>query len=250
MKRFYRYQGELLPSYTTILSTVLGAGEELLRWAARSTAELAYDTQASWTKLPRSEAISWLTDEHVRRRDAAASGGSAVHQIIDAAAKGGPLTHDEDLVLAPWRALSAQYKIEPLSTERVVVQPELGYGGRYDMVAAFRWRGQRVVAVIDIKTGRYIYPKAWLQCAAYALGHEIERIRVTTERHREIVDLEDSLMTTEPIQAQYGVSHLAIAHIRGMEARLLVHELDDTIRNAVRSSAQLYEVVQQLGRLR
>src|SRR5262245_34040247 len=62
-----------------------------------------------------------------------------------------------------WKDWARQVDFEPLGIERVVVCPRCGYAGTLDLYA----RVQGLLTVLDWKSGKAIYPEAFLQNVAY-----------------------------------------------------------------------------------
>jgi hypothetical protein len=62
-----------------------------------------------------------------------------------------------------WKDWAQQVALEPLGIERVVACPRCGYAGTLDLYA----RVEGVLTVLDWKSGKAIYPEAFLQNVAY-----------------------------------------------------------------------------------
>jgi len=62
-----------------------------------------------------------------------------------------------------WKDWAQQIALEPLGIERVVACPSCGYAGTLDLYA----RVQGILTVLDWKSGKAIYPEAFLQNVAY-----------------------------------------------------------------------------------
>jgi len=65
-----------------------------------------------------------------------------------------------------------QNKIELVEHEKTVINKEIGYAGTLDLVCKFN--GNKKKTILDVKTGKGLYPEVQLQLSAYraALGSE------------------------------------------------------------------------------
>jgi len=181
--RWYRVDGRLLPSVTSVLGLVLRK-PGLERWRGRHGNE-----------------------EADRQSAEARSSGSAVHRQVE--------VFNKNILLDPaftggeppaYRAWFQANIAEPVLVETVTFSTLHGYAGRVDLVA--RMRSGRL-AVIDIKTvGRFgCYPEYLLQTAAYAAALEESHGLAVGERH--IVQIhresgEVNLLTLEDLDGDFG----------------------------------------------
>jgi len=177
--RYYEWGGVRYPSVTTIL----GGGipkPALVAWAKRVTAEAAI---ASLNTLPgllaekgERAVIQALTKRPEKEAEAAAVIGTAVHAAIEQYAKGGELgpwpEEAEPFRASFTRFLEEKSPVFELS-EFTVFNLEAGYAGTAD--AACRFPGRDGVTLLDVKTGKGVYPEVALQLAAYAYGEFIGR---------------------------------------------------------------------------
>ncbi len=71
-------------------------------------------------------------------------------------------------------AFLAQWEIEPLMSEQIVVNGELRYAGTLDLIARYRnpRTGARGVGIFDLKTGRSVHKDNFAQLAAYVKALE------------------------------------------------------------------------------
>lgn len=120
------------------------------------------------------------------KKEEGADRGTALHTVFEALAAGRPVPDPSEFpVLArPWLqgALSAWLDLdvtEIVAAETMVCHPELGYGGRPDLVAVANGK----VTLLDYKSGKgYAYPEAHYQTRLYDMGLrasadiEVERI--------------------------------------------------------------------------
>ncbi len=172
----YTYNGSTYPGVTDILKVIDKSGP-LMAWAAKQTAMAAIDLSHKHALEPMYDAvgdagvIKALTSRANWTRDEAASLGSAVHNLADQYVRGveldteSPLAHEYAKRYADWWQASGW--LLRLS-EAVVVHPDVGYGGTFDLLA-YDADGRTVLA--DIKTGRTgVYKEAILQLCAYGMA--------------------------------------------------------------------------------
>lgn len=163
------------------VTTLIGAGtpkEALIGWAARVTAERAYDKEATLTAMrvdgDRDAAVKWLTDARWEKSGSAALRGTTVHSFIEAYALGQtPEVHPD---LEPYNQQILRFlddhQPEFEAAEAPVYNLTLGYAGTMDMI--LRVGGRR--CIVDAKTtdkpldarSRPPYGEVALQLAAYA----------------------------------------------------------------------------------
>jgi hypothetical protein len=171
--RMYRWKGTDYPSVTTI-RRMAGLPYGLHEWAIGKVTTRAVEGYQDLGKIIDNgtpEAVkaarTWLRAASIEERDRAASIGIRVH---DAATSGRPLT-EVGIDVAPylrqyldWLSVS---RAEVLTVERQVWNLKVGYAGTFDLLIRFpngsTW-------VVDIKTGKGIYPEHAIQCIAYAMA--------------------------------------------------------------------------------
>jgi len=178
--RFYRIEGLELPSVTTVLDVI--AKPALGPWYAKEerrffeTAMLevlsrpgARDPEYVLTAVAQAVTGVKAAD---RERQRAATIGTAVHAGIEwhlRRALGndpGPEPRLPDAAawaVESWKDWAASENLEPLAIERTIYCLDCGYAGTLDLYA----RVKGVPSILDWKTGRAIYPEAFLQNVAY-----------------------------------------------------------------------------------
>jgi hypothetical protein len=178
--RFYYIEGRQLPSVTTVLEVV--AKPALAPWYAKE--ERRYFEAAMLEVLSKpgardpeyvlaavAEAVSGVKAAD-RAKQQAATIGAAVHAGLEwhlrarLGEDAGPpprLPEAAAWAVESWKDWARAVALEPLAIERVVYCSECGYAGTLDLYA--RVKGRRTV--VDWKTGRAIYPEAFLQNTAY-----------------------------------------------------------------------------------
>lgn len=161
--RFYDIGGERYPSVTTILAAV--AKPALGAWAARVTAEYCADAAGELAQMDRAEATWLAKGAPARERDAAAERGTAVHEIIAERIAGRPGVVTS--ATAPYLCAFDRFVVERAPafalSEQTVYNPTLGYAGTFDLLVGMGG----VDWLIDIKTGKGVYPEVAMQLAAY-----------------------------------------------------------------------------------
>jgi hypothetical protein len=178
--RFYRIDGKAYPSVTTILDVI--AKPALGPWYAKE--ERRYFETAMLEVLARpgardpeyvlsavAEAVTGVKAAD-REKQRAATIGTAVHAGIEwhlRRALGDdpgpePLLPDAALwAVESWKDWAKAVALKPLVIERTVYCIRCGYAGTLDLYA----RVENRLTIIDWKTGRAIYPEAFLQNVAY-----------------------------------------------------------------------------------
>ncbi len=177
----YGYNGQWYPGVTGILGACMDKSGPLMTYAARQTAEAVlsmveasdpdyHAVEALISAVGRQGFINAVTSRANWTRDEAASLGSAVHNLADELVSGRPLSVESALAheyakgYAEWWSASG-WRLR--LSEAVVVHPDVGYGGTFDLLAYDR-DGKTVLA--DIKTGKAVYKEAILQLCAYGMA--------------------------------------------------------------------------------
>lgn len=168
-KRFYTWRDEAYWSVTTILGAM--PKPALLPWGIKSVAEAAVAATAKGILGPMVEsdpadAIRWLKGSPYASRDKAADIGTHVHEAIEAYALGKP-TPKWDPKIAPrmqgFMEFIADHQPEYLMAEATVFNATQRYAGTLDSIAILNGR----TVVMDVKSGKGVYPEVGLQLAAY-----------------------------------------------------------------------------------
>jgi hypothetical protein len=198
--RVYVWQGRQFPSVTAILAG--GVPKPLLpAWAAKTAAEYAIAHLDRLALPPAGQAIREVKRAPWTTRDTAADLGDAVHAAVEAAATGRPrptLPTQAVPFLAAFDRFTADYQPGFLLAERTVFSRRYGYAGTLDAICTLGGR----VTLLDVKTGRGVYPEACLQLAAYA--------------HADFLAGPDGA-TEQPLAVQTG----AVLHLRPAGYRLV-----------------------------
>jgi hypothetical protein len=178
--RFYTIAGQQLPSVTTILEVI--AKPALGPWYAKE--ERRYFEAAMLEVLTKPgardpEYVLTAVAESVtgvkaaeREKQKASAIGTAVHAGIEWQLRNrlgecvGPEPRLPDAAtwaVESWKDWAQSVALEPLAIERVVYCQACGYAGTMDLYA----RVGGVLTVLDWKSGKAIYPEAFLQNVAY-----------------------------------------------------------------------------------
>lgn len=182
-KRFYAVGEQEYPSVTTILSVI--GKPALVNWAAKVERELVLKASADLYEdcpsTPQMSRTGWitsmqsrLTKEKAHQKELKKAGdiGSQVHSLIEWGLKAelcyaaGP--SPQVCGAAQWAYMAFQdwrksVHLKPLFVEQVIWSTTYGYAGTLDLVAEVNGK----VTVLDWKTGKRVYPEAFLQNAAY-----------------------------------------------------------------------------------
>lgn len=182
--RHYRWQGQDLPSVTTI-RRLAGMPFGLHNWALSQVASRAVERYQELGQIlgngpegPKA-AITWLRGAATEKRDDAARLGTAVH---DAAATKKLLTEvngDVAPFLRQYYDWFEKSRCFEIAGERQVFNLNVGYAGTFDLLAQLPDGGIRV---IDLKTGKGLYPDHALQAIAYAMADFVGEDDVVDER--------------------------------------------------------------------
>ena len=166
--RIYTWAGREFPSVTAILKGGVPA-PFLPAWAAKAAAEYAIANLDRLRLLPAGQAVREVKRAPWQQRDQAAELGTAVHAAIEADAAGRPrpeLPDQAGPLLAAYERFTADHRPAWLASEATVFSRRYGYAGTLDAIAALA--GRPGLVLLDVKTGRGVYPEAALQLAAYA----------------------------------------------------------------------------------
>jgi hypothetical protein len=166
--RVYTWAGRAYPSVTAIIKG--GVPTPFLpQWAAKVAAEYAVANLDRLTRLPTGQAVAEVKRAPWASRDAAAGLGDLVHTAVEAHAHGQPRpalpTHAAPF-LAAFDQFCADHRPAFLLSEATVYSRRYGYAGTLDAICRLTTRAGPVL--LDVKTGRGIYPEVALQLAAYA----------------------------------------------------------------------------------
>lgn len=159
-KGTYTFGGTAYPTVTTILSVI--AKPALVYWAGKMVAEEAVRLVREGATL-NERALAAVPG---KAKDAKADVGQMVHWALEVWA-GGERVEPEQVPeeARPWVAALGEYlpRCRPVMVEATVFKREPRYAGTLDAVVEVG--GENVL--VDVKTGKRVYPEAALQVAAY-----------------------------------------------------------------------------------
>lgn len=185
--RWYTVNGQRYPSVTTILGCIHKPA--LVGWAASEERKAVIEAAASLhgrlvtegLLLPASVYRTTLDCElgkvkqHVKTMEAAQDIGTQVHSRIEWTLRVllGQVVPPEPVISDPalvafmaWEDWAKSVRLEPLFVETTVYSVTHRYAGTMDLLA----RVNGVVTLVDWKSGKSIYPEAFLQSAAYQMA--------------------------------------------------------------------------------
>jgi hypothetical protein len=180
--RFYDLDGQKFPSVTTILSAI--GKPALIAWSANIERDLVLKVSGEVYADSPAEKMStaaWITTvtnrlgkekAHKKELEKAADIGSQVHALVEWTLKAemmqeaGPSPKISDKAMwafSSWQKWRKEVNLKPLFVEVPVWSMAHGYAGTMDLLAEVNG----VMTVLDWKSGKAIYPEAFLQNAAY-----------------------------------------------------------------------------------
>lgn len=164
--------GEQFTSVTTILSVL--SKPFLVKWAAKEAAQCAVAELELINKLCQAgrqvDAIDYVKTAHTRMTEKASDVGTDAHAWIEARIKGErPPEGGEPPHMKFFDAFCMVHKPDFKLCESTVYNRTEGYAGTMDFMAVIdgEW------TIVDVKTGKSIYPEVALQLAAYSRGEFI-----------------------------------------------------------------------------
>jgi hypothetical protein len=187
--RFYRVGEALLPSVTNILGSI--AKPALVGWAAKTEREMCLQAACDlWDEVPvgvkkmermayRATLEARIGKQKAHAKELAKAGeiGNQVHGLIEWNLKremGKPVGEQPRIsdaaqwAFMAWEDWRKQANLRPIDIEETVWSKQHGYAGTMDLLGELDLPDVgRVVAVLDWKSGKAIYPEALLQNAAY-----------------------------------------------------------------------------------
>ena len=163
--RYYPWKDDKYVSVTTVIGEGIPK-PGLNKWFVKRMAEVAADNRKDLAKLTKIEAKDWLMDQRLSGGDDAALLGTRIHSMCEKKVEGKevrPPTETEKPFMDGFDAFLADHEPVYLLTESTVFSRIHGYAGTLDAVATIGGK----TYVIDIKTGKRVWPEAALQMAAY-----------------------------------------------------------------------------------
>jgi hypothetical protein len=184
--RWYKIEDKEYPSVTTILSVI--GKPALIAWSGKVERELVTAASMSLYRdlhgTPKLSDIAYLTSlqtrlglerAHVKELAKAGEIGTQAHSLIEWNLRAGmmesagpsPRIGDKAMwAFMAWEDWKKSVNLKPIFIEQTVWSTQYGYAGTMDLFAEVNG----VPTVIDWKTGKAIYPEAYLQNAAYRVA--------------------------------------------------------------------------------
>lgn len=225
LKHAYFYEGEKVPSVTTILSVI--AKPALINWSANMAADYFKAQIApgiSYDEIQLNTIWKEAKSAHYKKKVETGDIGTFVHNWVENYIKGidQPVPTNDGLRESTERFLKWQtdHKVKFLASEQVVYSRVHNYSGTLDFICTI---GGRLV-LGDLKTSSGIYDEYWLQTAAYRQARTEEYpqekyvgqaiIRIGRDGDFEFVESDDYQ-----------------THINGFIAALELHKVLDKLKN-------------------
>lgn len=231
-QRFYQWRDEKFWSVTTII----GGGvpkPALINWAKKFTAEYAVEHVEALKVLVKDDpkgAVDWLKNAAYRDRDQKADLGTQVHNAVEAYILGKPYPKWPKTI-EPRMLGFVQFleDYEPVfqMTEASVYNRTQRYAGTLDGIAEF----DRRRLILDMKSGKAIYPEVALQLSAYA--------------HAEFIGMPDG--SEAPLPALDGAAALHLPAEGGYQF-LDVRAIDADVFNAFLFVREVFKWQQQTSK--
>jgi hypothetical protein len=229
--RVYEWQGRAFPSVTAILSGGIPK-PALPKWAAREAARYAVAHANRLAGLPAEVAEAEIKQAPWAARDGRADLGSAVHALVEARITGRSVPELPDAVerqasgyLAGFERFCDQWRPSWLACEATVFSLAHGYAGTLDAIAVLCGD---VLTLLDVKTGRRVYPEVGLQLAAYA--------------HADFIGTPDGQTLPLP-----EVEAAAVLHLRPRSYALCPVRVDPPVFAAFRAALGVFEWATELA---
>ena len=183
-ERWYEIDGQRFPSVTTILSAI--SKPALAPWMAKmeriyllaALHDILTDPEHPGDPDAVIESVQALAKEKKAgevEKDKAGEIGSQAHALIEWATKtelgipcdARPQVKDEaELAYMSWEDWRKKSRFTPLRTEITVYSKRHGFAGTLDLEG----EDQGVPTIVDYKTGKKIWPEAYLQNWAYRIA--------------------------------------------------------------------------------
>lgn len=174
--RFYEWAGQDFVSVTTAIKNGV-AKPALVDWAARTIANIAVKAQDWDSGSPNKIETDYLLSNFEETRMSSSVTGNIVHEIAERIAKGeviDPETLDDSVkpFVTAFMEFISDFKPKFIESEAFVASRKYGYAGTLDAIVEMNGE----TYVLDIKTGKNIYPEVGLQLSAYARADFIGRV--------------------------------------------------------------------------
>lgn len=229
-KRFYSWRGDNYWSVTTIIDGGIPK-RALIHWAANEVSRYVCDNITTLGPLVREDpegAYDLLKRSPWRKKEKAADAGTAIHEAIEAYILGKPMPPwSEDVAprLRQFERFLTAYAPEYHLTEASVYNKTQRYAGTLDALASIDGRK----LVVDVKSGKGVYPEVALQLSAY--------------RHAEIIGMPDG--SEAPMPSTEGAVCL---HLTDEDYTLYEVRADEDVFKAFLHVREVFRFVEQTGK--
>jgi hypothetical protein len=174
--RIYEWKGKDYVSVTTAIKNGVSK-PGLIGWAARTVANLAVEMQSDDNGQPQTLNVKSLMQAFDGARGGAASIGNVVHSIAEKISNNqsvdlNSLGDDVRPYVESFIRFVDEWKPKFIETEAFVASRKHEYAGTLDAIVEFNGKAY----ILDIKTGKNVYPEVGLQMAAYARADFIGRV--------------------------------------------------------------------------
>jgi hypothetical protein len=218
--------GEKFVSVTTAIGVI--DKPALRSWVGKSVATYAVENLAQVSAVAAKDpegAIELLKGAPWRQSTKAANIGSAVHAAVEALVLERPMPEPAD-ELKPFMVQFADfleaYKPRFEMSEATVYSREHGYAGTLDSIAVIELPLIGGRYLLDVKTGKGVYPEAALQMSAYARG--------------EFIGLPDGTEAAWP-----AIDAAAVVHLRPDSFELIPVRIDAEIFATFLSALDIFQ---------
>ncbi len=161
----YTLDGEKVPGVTTVIGVL--DKPALVAWAAQQTAAFADDNWSRLSEMRSAERLREMEQARFNTNRVAVVRGNRVHALGDRIAHGETVDVPIDLqpYVEPYARMLDQWQMSTVFTEAPVAHTAYRYAGTLDLVVESPRFGR---SLLDIKTGKRVYPEVALQLNAYA----------------------------------------------------------------------------------
>jgi hypothetical protein len=169
--RYYTWDGNKFVSVTTVISEGIPK-PALYKWLVKKGVEKAVANRIILAEMSDTEALDFLSDKGYSDTGPAAL-GSRVHKIAENIIKGETHTiaPDDRGYVDSFNAFMADWQPTYVETEATVFSRQYGYAGTMDGKVMIDGK----TYIMDIKTGKSVWPEVALQLAAYRYADFIGR---------------------------------------------------------------------------
>lgn len=213
------------------VTTVLGALSKpaIPAWAARTVAEYVADNYALLGQILEDDpkaAIDLMKGSPWRARDTAATLGTTVHEAVENYVMGQQHLPDTvtDRHILQLEAFLEAFKPQIIEAECTVFNRTYNYAGTLDLLLELNdetW-------IIDVKTGKGVYPEYAMQVAGYA--------------NAEFIGRSDGVESRLPTITRAGILHL-----RPMSYKLIPCELSERVFKSFLYCRELFRFQEEIA---